>query len=375
VSGTIWNDADANGTLDETGAGLEGVTVALYDDAGNLVATTTTDVNGDYSFTGLPDGTYTVDVTDENNVLDGAWHSDGPNDGADNNSQTDPYTVEVIGGETDATADFGYYSEPASLGNYVWNDLDSDGIQDGTELGIDGVIVYLTITYPNGDVTTLQTVTGDDPSTPETEIGWYSFDNLLLDESYDGVGTAGQEEPTYTISVDQTSSILGTGGFVSSPQNVGTDDSIDSDNPVAQPATVTQGELDDTYDFGFYAKPTGVELFGFSAQRQGDAVLVTWETLSEVKILGFYLYRSESFDGPRTQLNEDLVVSLVPPGSPTGAVYEFLDETAEPDRDYYYWLYSLDNEGQSTPYQEPAFVGGTAGGDYRIFLPLLQVDR
>ena len=56
------------------------MTVALYDDQGNIVATATTDPNGEYSFPGLPDGTYSVDVTDENNVLDGAWHSLGTPD-------------------------------------------------------------------------------------------------------------------------------------------------------------------------------------------------------------------------------------------------------------------------------------------------------
>ena len=37
-----------------------------------------------------------VDVSDADNVLDGAWHSDGPNDGFDNNSQTDPYLVTLF---------------------------------------------------------------------------------------------------------------------------------------------------------------------------------------------------------------------------------------------------------------------------------------
>ncbi|MBK7227137.1 MAG: hypothetical protein IPH96_17640 [Saprospiraceae bacterium] len=31
---------------------------------------------------------------------------------------------------------------PASIGNYVWEDLDKDGIQDAAELGINGVSVY-----------------------------------------------------------------------------------------------------------------------------------------------------------------------------------------------------------------------------------------
>ena len=37
------------------------------------------------------------------------------------------------------TADFGYYVEPAAVGNFVWDDLNGDGIQDAGEPGIDGV--------------------------------------------------------------------------------------------------------------------------------------------------------------------------------------------------------------------------------------------
>ncbi|MCB9390163.1 MAG: hypothetical protein H6512_11545 [Acidimicrobiia bacterium] len=33
--------------------------------------------------------------------------------------------------------------EPASIGDRVWSDLDGDGIQDGDEPGIPGIIVIL----------------------------------------------------------------------------------------------------------------------------------------------------------------------------------------------------------------------------------------
>ena len=51
--------------------------MVLYDTNNNIVATTTTDANGNYSFGNLPDGTYKVDVTDDANVLNGAWKSTG----------------------------------------------------------------------------------------------------------------------------------------------------------------------------------------------------------------------------------------------------------------------------------------------------------
>jgi hypothetical protein len=211
------------------------VTVVLRDEDGNIVATTTTDANGDFSFTGLPDGTYTVDVTDAGNILNGLWHSDGPNDGQNNNSQTDPYTVTVSGGVTNDTADFGYYGAPASLGDFVWNDLNGDGIQNVGEPGIPGVLVTLTIVYPNGDTATVTAVTDAD--------GYYSFGNLLLDESFNASGGAGQ--PTYTILVATPN------GYIPTQVDQGFNDAIDSDNHAGVVAIVVQGQVNNTYDFGF----------------------------------------------------------------------------------------------------------------------------
>jgi protocatechuate 3,4-dioxygenase beta subunit len=238
ISGTIWNDADADGTLAITETvRYAGVTVVLRDDNGNIVATTTTDANGNYSFIGLPDGTYTVDVTDTANVLNGLWHSYGtPGDAGQ--SQSDPYTVAVSGGN-DYIVDFGYYGVPAALGDYVWLDVNGDGLQDGWEPGLPGVLVTLVIDYPNGDTITVTTVTDAN--------GFYSFDNLLLDESFNGSGGSGQ--PTYTVLVDTNQPALA--GLV--PTQIGQGDgSNDSGDPAGVAAAINQGQVDNSYDFGFF---------------------------------------------------------------------------------------------------------------------------
>ncbi len=237
IAGTIWNDVNADGVLAGETGWLAGVTVALRDSNGNLVATTTTDASGNYSFANLPNGTYTVDVTDEHNVLNGFWHSLGDQAvSSDGTSKADPYTVSVTGGQTVTTADFGYYRQPADLGNYVWFDVDGDGIQDDTESGIAGAIVTLTITWPNNTTTVVKTTTDS--------AGKYSFGNLLLDENFDGGGTG---EPTFSIAVTPPAG----GGYVASPQNTTAEDK-DSDDAAGQAATVTRGATDDSYDFGFY---------------------------------------------------------------------------------------------------------------------------
>jgi subtilisin-like proprotein convertase family protein/uncharacterized protein (DUF2141 family) len=259
ISGTIWNDTNADGTLTEAGR-FDGVTVVLRDSSGDIVATTTTTGGGNYSFTNLPDGTYSIDVTDTGNVLNGYWKSTGGNPGSDNNSQIDPYTVTVSGGQTNTTADFGYYVIPAALGNFVWQDLDGDGIQDGGELGIPNVPVTLTITWPNSaGTTTLTTVTDSS--------GYYSFGNLLLDEDYPASGGVGQPAMAITLTPPA--------GYISSPINQTTEE-LDSDNPAGETAIATKGSTNNSYDFGL-VKPGSIGNYvwldedGDSDQDAGEA--------------------------------------------------------------------------------------------------------
>ncbi|HND52737.1 MAG TPA: SdrD B-like domain-containing protein, partial [Pirellulaceae bacterium] len=245
IAGTIWDDTDADGTLDaaET-TRYANVTVVLRDTAGNILASTTTDAFGNYSFVGLPSGTYVVDVTDETNVLDGAWHSLGTA-GVDNQSQTDTYTLAVTGGGT-YSPDFGYYKTTASVGDRVWQDSDGDGIQDSGEPGLAGVTVTLTVTYPNGVTTVVSTITDS--------TGFYSFPNLLSDENYDGVGTAGigGVEPLYVLSATAPTN------YRKSPFDQGADDSIDADNSDGATVTLAQGVFTNTYDFGFVPVPGSI---------------------------------------------------------------------------------------------------------------------
>ncbi len=243
IGGTIFNDANGDGTFGggETG-GYAGVIVILHDQYGNVVGTTTTDASGNYRFDQLPGGTYTIEVSEAGNVLGGLSKSDGTNSGADNNSQVAGYTVTVGGGVTDTTGDFGYFAPGAALGNFIFQDDDNDGVQDPTETGIAGVEITLTITYPNGDVTTV--VTTSDAN------GAYSFGNLLLDETFDGVGGG---EPIYVISVTTPS------GYQASPIGQGGNAQLDSNDPAGSSATPVEGQTNSTddalasngIDFGF----------------------------------------------------------------------------------------------------------------------------
>jgi uncharacterized repeat protein (TIGR01451 family) len=244
VGGTIWQDTNADGTQDagETTV-FAGITVALYEDTNldgilgegdRLIGTTTTDASGNYNFTNLPDATYFVDVTDDASRLLGYWHTLGSQGKtADGQSKTDVYRISLSGGENRSTVDFGYYRDPASIGDFVWNDLDRDGIQDAGEPGIVGATVRLTITWPNGSSTTVTTVTDAN--------GNYRFGNLLLDEDFNGIG-AGQ--PSFVVTFETP------GGYTPTLSNQGGNDDIDSDG-ASVTATPVQGQAITNIDSGF----------------------------------------------------------------------------------------------------------------------------
>ncbi|MCB9139635.1 MAG: hypothetical protein H6642_14935 [Caldilineaceae bacterium] len=277
----VWEDSNADGVFNNGESLLGGVTLDIYRDTnGNgvfdsedaLVTTvvtsdTATDTGGDtgnYLVEGLPDGTYFVNVSDDDSVLNGYWHSLGmPN--TTNNSQNDAYYAVDLdsehnsaGGVTDLTADFGYYVKPAAVGNFVWVDLNNDGIQDTLEPPIEGVEVQMLIEYPGGQTVTLVTTTDAN--------GYYSFNNLLLDEDYNGDGSG--PEPTYTISIDpnQTALLTLSEGKVLNDTTTGavtnvTNDSNEHSGTSAQPVqglTDTSLATADTtdiasYDFGYTA--------------------------------------------------------------------------------------------------------------------------
>ena len=64
VTGTVWNDANGNGVMDSGESGLAGWTVYVdADNSGTLNGVeqqVTTDASGNYTLSGLPNGTYTI---------------------------------------------------------------------------------------------------------------------------------------------------------------------------------------------------------------------------------------------------------------------------------------------------------------------------
>jgi uncharacterized repeat protein (TIGR01451 family) len=136
INSTVWFDTNGNAVQDAGESGASGVTVELLGAGGTVLATTTTDANGNYSFANLPIGSYETAV-----IVPGGDQVSTANGGVDSGIVLTP-------GETDTVAPTGLYV-PASFTTHVYLDANQNGKQDGGEPNLAGV----TVTLLNGNGT------------------------------------------------------------------------------------------------------------------------------------------------------------------------------------------------------------------------------
>ncbi|MCU0703499.1 MAG: Cna B-type domain-containing protein, partial [Fimbriiglobus sp.] len=154
----VWYDADGDGAQDASEPGIGGATVtATWFGANGVLGggddynfTTTTAADGTYLFTGLPANAlvgstpnYRVQVTPPARF---PTHTDSLDNGGVP-APLNPVDVQVspVGGDplnARRDVDFGYRGT-ARLGDRVWLDTNANGVQDGTEAGVNGVTVEL----------------------------------------------------------------------------------------------------------------------------------------------------------------------------------------------------------------------------------------
>ena len=254
LSGSVYVDANDNGTLDSGESPLQGITITLTgtnDLLQSINVTTTTAADGSYSFTGLRPGTYTLTETQPSGYLAGT-STVGLQGGVLGSG-----VITNIGLATGIAGTGNNFAEllPASLSGYVYLDANDNGVFNSGESPINAAAVTLTGTNDQGTAVNITTHT--------TAGGAYSFSNLRpgtykLTEARpaadtDGVvsvGTQGGTASPHTISaITLTSGTNGTNnnfanlapaslaGFVYVDGN--DDGTFTSGEPVLVGATVT----------------------------------------------------------------------------------------------------------------------------------------
>src|SRR5205085_232205 len=137
VGDRVWLDANSNGTQDAGETGINGVTVQLLDASNNVVGTTTTSGDGNYTFSNLLAGSFSVRVVDTSLPVGVT-----PTFDLDGIVTPNIATFDLPGGASRTDVDFGYRGT-ASVGDRVWLDSNANGVQDAGETGLNGVTVQL----------------------------------------------------------------------------------------------------------------------------------------------------------------------------------------------------------------------------------------
>ncbi len=210
IGDNVWHDLNANGVQDGGEPGLGGVTVTVHRSDSSVAGTTTTDSSGGYYFLQLTPGSYYIQFTPPPGFVFSTPAS----------GTTSVFTL--FSEQSRMDLDAGLY-QLATVGGNMWEDMDVDGIQDAGE-PVSGALCMQATLNPPG-------------TTIPIGGGAYTFTNLL--------------PGTYSISF--LCAIPGGMGF--SPSNVGADDNIDSDGISTPTFTLTSGEVDMSWDIGWYDGP------------------------------------------------------------------------------------------------------------------------
>ncbi len=166
VGDRVWLDTNGNGVQDSGEAGINGVTVQILDNNGVAFASAVTAGDGNYTFDGLPAGTYSVKVT--TTALPAGVTPSYDLDGvATANKAT--FTLAAAQDRTDV--DFGY-KNAGSIGDRVWLDTNGNGTQDSGEAGINGVTVQLV--NSGGTVIATTTTSGTQLHVQQPVAGTYT---------------------------------------------------------------------------------------------------------------------------------------------------------------------------------------------------------
>lgn len=259
ISGTIYNDTDATWINDRgIDKPFEGVTVRLLDADGNPVKdssgadiTATTDANGNYTFNRLPLGDYKVEVVPDHATVDGenvslsdytqtyGYQTSTKRSEAGKGKLTTPTISLTTSNANVSKVDFGFV-KPASVGNFVWFDANKDGVQDADEYGVAGVTVTLT----DGAGNPVIDLDGNPVKPVTTDAnGKYEFTNLMPNVDRI-IANAGEENYKVTFTVPA--------GYSATKSYAAADGEKDS-NGTESSVTLTEGQNDETVDFGLVA--------------------------------------------------------------------------------------------------------------------------
>ena len=224
ISGLVFLDQDNSGTKDVADTALAGVTVQLLQGV-SVVATTTTDASGAYSFSGLAPGTYTVSEptqpagTSNGKTIPGAVGNGGTAGTATGPAVTPSQIAGLIlpPGTTSSANNFAEVPAGRQVSGRVFGDANNDGVFNGTDVGLSGVTLNLTGTSVNGVPVSASAITTSDgryvfSGLPESNGAGYTVSEPNQPGgTANGITTAGSTGGLATLVTVVPSAISGVG--------------------------------------------------------------------------------------------------------------------------------------------------------------------
>ncbi len=255
IGDLVWFDYDQDGIQDPGEPGAPGLTVTLYNNADLLVAKTTSQQNGYYTFTELAAGSYYIVVDNYPEGFAPSPASQGGDNALDSDvdEQGKSMTIVLANGQNHTSLDAGIApgvlpTGTASLGGRSWNDLNADGLQDAGELGIPGIQVRL---YAQDGTTLLDSILSN-------ALGEYIFTGL--------------DSGTYLIEFVPATFPA---NYLVSSQDQGPDDALDSDIDTGTGRTslvsLNIGQQKLTLDGGLYNPTANLSSIGDRVWNDLDA--------------------------------------------------------------------------------------------------------
>ena len=192
ITGKVFSDRDNSGTVQADDSGIAGVSVALTGTAtaGTPIALyTSTNNSGDYSFTNIPSGTYTVTETQPAGFNDGT-DSVGTAGGT---LGSDLVSAIALAQGVDGTG-YNFAERPSSsISGRIFVDPDTNGSFGGTDTGLAGITVTLTGSDADGHAVLITTTSAAEGvfTLDDLRAGTYTVTSAHPVGYADGIDTAG----------------------------------------------------------------------------------------------------------------------------------------------------------------------------------------
>ncbi len=337
----VWEDLNQNGLQDAGEPGFAGIDVNLLDLGGNILATTTTNADGEYFFLNVAAGEYRIEFIPAVNSFFTSQDI-GTNDEID--SDPDPNTgltiaFTMVEGESQLKWDAGLIRKKVSDLKVSKNASE--------EYLTPGEFFYYTITVINlgPDPAENIQVIDDLPAgitfqhaTPANDVGpnplIWNFDHLDVNEQI--------SITIYAQANDQVLGGMDNNVFVSSENK---DPNIDNNSASAQTHTLIP-----------------VELTSFTATLVNGMVKLEWRTFSETDNAGFHIYRATSRSGPYEKITREIIAGAG--NSQAEHSYSYVDDSPL-EGTVYYKLADLSYAGDQV-FHDPISINPRAPESYLL---------